>query len=379
VMIATEGEKALQRVKLTRPDLILMDVLMPVMGGFEACRRLKAAETTRDVPVLFMTALADTRSKVDGFQAGGVDYITKPIEIEEVLARVDTHLSLKRIRDRLAKQNRQLQAEVAARKRAEKEVRTINAELEQRVLNRTAELSRANRHLELEIAEHRQTEKELKASLKEKEVLLKEVHHRVKNNLQVVSSLLKLQAADPGDQPVEEMFLESCNRIRAMALVHERLYKSGDLADIDLAAYVEELVATLTDAYGKHAQRVSTRVSGGGIFLNITCAIPCGLVINELVTNALKHAFPSQENGEITIVVGTTGKNEIELIVADNGAGLPDGIDLCGGKTMGLSLVTMLVEDQLEGTLELDRTGGTRYRIVFGIDDSKQSRLKTEG
>jgi PAS domain S-box-containing protein len=164
VMVATSGEQTIKRAGLKTPDLILLDVLMPGMDGFETCRRLKAEESTRDIPVIFMTALGATESKVKGFELGAVDYVTKPIEVEEVLARVRTHLSLHTMRLELEVQNRRLQQEIQERQQAEEEIRKLNAELEQRVEERTGELREANEQLKQKIEERKRTEEALRES-----------------------------------------------------------------------------------------------------------------------------------------------------------------------------------------------------------------------
>ena len=161
VAVAQEGEEGLARAEFVQPDLILLDVVMPGMDGFETCRRLKASASTRDIPVIFMTALADTQDKISGFAAGGVDYVTKPFQIDEVWARVATHLALRSAQKRLAQQNAQLQQEIAMRRRAEADLQTANNVLEERVAARTAELVRTNASLEQKIAEYNQAERRI--------------------------------------------------------------------------------------------------------------------------------------------------------------------------------------------------------------------------
>jgi diguanylate cyclase (GGDEF)-like protein len=161
VAVAQEGEEGLARADFVQPDLILLDVVMPGMDGFETCRRLKASASTRDIPVIFMTALADTQDKISGFSAGGVDYVTKPFQIDEVWARVATHLALRSAQKRLAQQNAQLQQEIAMRRRAEADLQTANNVLEERVAERTAELVRTNASLEQKIAEYNQAERRI--------------------------------------------------------------------------------------------------------------------------------------------------------------------------------------------------------------------------
>jgi diguanylate cyclase (GGDEF)-like protein len=161
VAVAQEGEEGLARAEFVQPDLILLDVMMPGMDGFETCRRLKASGNTRDIPVIFMTALSDTQDKIAGFAAGGVDYVTKPFQIDEVWARVTTHLALRSAQKRLAQQNAQLQQEIAMRRRAEADLQTANSVLEERVAARTAELVRTNASLEQKIAEYNQAERRI--------------------------------------------------------------------------------------------------------------------------------------------------------------------------------------------------------------------------
>ena len=214
-----------------------------------------------------------------------------------------------------------------------------------------------------DITEQKQAQDKLTASLKEKEVLLKEVHHRVKNNLQVISSLLNLQSRHITDKASRAMFKESQSRIRAMALIHEKLYTSEDLAHIDIAEYMQDLTASLFSTYTvRNAIKVNIAITD--IFLTITTAIPCGLIINELVTNALKHAFPHQQDGTITISMTPSTNDSLILTVSDTGIGFPKDIDFRNTTTLGMQLVTSLVE-QLEGTITLDRSEGTRFRIEF--------------
>ncbi len=204
--------------------------------------------------------------------------------------------------------------------------------------------------------------KKLQDSVREKEVLLKEIHHRVKNNMQIVSSLLNLQSAYIKDESLREIFRESQNRILSMSLVHEKLYHSKDLANIDFNEYIRVLTHDLLQSYGA-SERIALIMDTEDISLGIDTAIPCGLIINELVSNALEHAFPDRE-GEIRIALHSYD-SETELIVADNGVGMPEDVDFRDTDSLGLRLVTILVEDQLQGTIRLERDGGTKFRITF--------------
>ena len=217
---------------------------------------------------------------------------------------------------------------------------------------------------ERDITERKRVEKQIKDSLREKEVLLKEIHHRVKNNLQIISSLLNLQSRYIKDKQTLEMLRESQNRIRAMALVHEKLYQSKDLTKVNLAEYLQKEVADLFRSYGVSSEAIKLKIDTDDVFLNIDTAIPCGLIINELVSNSLKHAFPDGREGEIRIEVRSEGDGQFTLIVGDNGVSFPKDLDFRNTETLGLQLVTTLVA-QLGGTIELERDGGTTFKIKF--------------
>jgi len=215
----------------------------------------------------------------------------------------------------------------------------------------------------LDITERKQAENKITASLKEKEVLLKEVHHRVKNNLQVISSLLNLQSQHIKDKDSLEMFQESQNRVRSMALIHEKLYTSEDLSRIDIAAYIQDLTASLFSTYTV-GNEIKINIDVTDIFCTITTAIPCGLIINELVTNAVKHGFPKERDGTITVSMTPSNTDSLILTVSDNGIGFPEEIDFRNTTTLGMQLITSLVE-QLEGTITLGRSEGTTFTITF--------------
>ena len=215
----------------------------------------------------------------------------------------------------------------------------------------------------LDITERKQAENKITASLKEKEVLLKEVHHRVKNNLQVISSLLNLQSQHIKDKDSLEMFQESQNRVRSMALIHEKLYTSEDLSRIDIAAYIQDLTASLFSTYTV-GNEIKINIDVTDIFCTITTAIPCGLIINELVTNAVKHGFPKERDGTITVSMTPSNTDSLILTVSDNGIGFPEEIDFRTTTTLGMQLITSLVE-QLEGTITLGRSEGTTFTITF--------------
>jgi len=216
--------------------------------------------------------------------------------------------------------------------------------------------------------EMRRAEDQIKASLQEKEVLLKEIHHRVKNNLQVIYSLLRLQSAHIKDKHDLEIFKESRNRVMSMAFVHEKLYQSEDLAMIDFAEYSRKLATSLFHSYAAYPEIIALEINVEDVFLGIDNAIPCGLIINELVSNCLKHAFPKGKKGKIRVELRSDkdlhAGDKFTLTVSDDGIGFPKDLDFRNADTLGLQLVTTLVK-QLKGTIELDRDGGTEFKITF--------------
>ncbi|MGQ9559951.1 MAG: PAS domain S-box protein [Candidatus Oleimicrobiaceae bacterium] len=216
--------------------------------------------------------------------------------------------------------------------------------------------------------ERKRSSDQLKASLKEKEVLLKEIHHRVKNNMQVISSMLNLQSGCVTNPEVETVLRDSQNRVRSMALIHEKLYQSRDLSRIDFADYVSKLTNDLFRSYGVNPDCIELVAHAEAVSLGIDAAIPCGLIINELVSNCLKHAFPDGRKGRVEVTL--LPKNGMyELTVRDNGVGFPKGLDFRNTDSLGLQLVTTLTE-QLDGTVELTTNGeGTEFRILFKRDD----------
>ncbi|MCQ8104137.1 PAS domain S-box protein [Methylomonas sp. SURF-2] len=215
----------------------------------------------------------------------------------------------------------------------------------------------------VDITERKNANDKLRQALNEKEMLLKEVYHRVKNNLQVVSSLINLQAGSVNNQNTADLLKQSADRIKAMALLHEKLYQSKDLARIDFNEYIRSLVNHLLYGYGTHAGNVLISLRIDNVFLDMDTAIPCGLIINELVSNALKYAFPDDKTGEIRIGF-IRSEAEFELTISDNGVGLPPELDFKNTSSLGLQLVDTLTK-QLLGQMSLDRTDGTSFTLRF--------------
>lgn len=198
-------------------------------------------------------------------------------------------------------------------------------------------------------------------------MLLKEIHHRVKSSLQVTSSLLSLQSHEIADERDLDLFINSQNRVNTMALIHERLYQSDDLSQVDFADYIPALADSLFNTYKTSTQEIDLQVDVGDLMLDLDQAIPCGLMLNELISNSLKYAFPDERPGEIRVRLGATADGHVELVVGDNGIGLPADLNFRTTKFLGLQLINILAR-QLLGSVELqNREAGTEFHVRFPL------------
>lgn len=311
--LVPSGEEAIQKAMETNADLVLMDIMLEGdMDGIEAANRIN---NQYGIPVIYLTAYRNeeifNRAKLSEPYA----YIVKPFEERELKTNVEIVLN---------------------RHKAEQE----------RI--KLTELTAKN-----EI---------LKRSLNEQETLLREIHHRVNNNMQIISSMLSLQSTQVKDPTDLQLFKDSQNRVKSMAKVHERLYQSYDLSTIKFADYCKSL---LTDLFSSHRAPPSVRLKLDidNVPFNMETAIPCGLLINELVSNSLKYAFPDK-NGEIAVSLKHYNQNKYLLTISDNGIGIPDDIDFENGPSLGFRLVHNLT-NQLEGKIELFKMGGTTFKLLF--------------
>ena len=217
------------------------------------------------------------------------------------------------------------------------------------------------------VDDRKKVEEQIKISLEEKEVLLKEIHHRVKNNMQIVSSLLGLQSHYIGDKNALDVFKESRSRVRSMAMIHENLYQTENIARINFDEYIQKLVSELFNSYKTDVSLITHEMDLCEVSLDIDTAIPCGLILNELVTNSIKHAFPiskNEENGVINVKLSKETENMVEIVVSDNGVGFPENIDFQNSPSLGLKLVNNLVI-QINGEMELKNNNGAEFRIKF--------------
>ena len=213
----------------------------------------------------------------------------------------------------------------------------------------------------------REMEQQLRANLAEKVVLLQEIHHRVKNNMQVISSLLQLQGNRIQDPEARKVFKEARDRVKAMALIHEALYQSTDMAKIDLGNYLDRLAGYLFRVHRSTAQQVRLKLNADTVFVSLDRAVPCALVMSELISNALKHAFHAGRQGDLNVRVTDLGHGNIRVRVADNGVGFPEGFDLNRTEGLGLQLVADIVEEQLDGHMEISSDGGAVFTVTFKI------------
>ena len=214
-----------------------------------------------------------------------------------------------------------------------------------------------------DITERKKAESEILRSLKEKELLLREIHHRVKNNLQIISTLLTLQSSQSKKNNVNDLYRESQNRIQSIALVHENLYHSEDLAHINFEAYAKGLITDLFDSYGVDASKIKLNLQIEEVTFGIETAIPCGLILNELVSNSLKHGFNNNETGYVSVVLNKLNNGKYALKVSDNGAPFSNGLDVLSNDSLGLEIIKKLV-DQLDASLSFNKDN-KEFKIIF--------------
>jgi two-component sensor histidine kinase len=315
---AQSGREALKHLLNMDFALIILDVKMPVMDGFETAALIRQRERSRHTPIIFLTAYqADEQQVFQGYAAGAVDYMFKPVVPEILRSKATVFVELAKKTELIARQAVELKMQG-----------------------------------------------ELEASLKEKEALLKEVHHRVKNNLQVICSLLNLQTPYVRDEQDLEIFRESQGRIRSMALVHEKIYQSKDLSSLDFAEYIKNLTAELFKTYLRNGSRITLQTDIHEVRLGIDQAVPLGLLINELITNAIKHAFPERTKGQVEVSLHEPLPGAYKLIVQDDGIGLPPGLDVDHTPTLGLQIVSSL-SHQLRGRAAFSTEHGTRFELTF--------------
>jgi len=253
------------------------------------------------------------------------------------------------------------------------QLQEAHKELERRVEQRTSELSETNARLAAEVTERKRAEETIRGSLQEKELLLREVHHRVKNNLQIVSSLLKLPLRRSQGEGLADIVKETQDRIRSIWLIHEKLYRSENLSIVDFDEYVHTLALHLFESYSVDRSRIVLSLDCEPVQLDVDTAIPCGLILNEVVSNALNHAFPGARRGEVTIRLRRLPDDHCRLTVRDDGIGIAAGVDTTSFHTLGMRIVDSLAR-QIDGIVDFDTSGGTTFSLNFPIDGKARNR-----
>ena len=378
VSVAVNGESAIEQIKYFPPALILLDIVMPEISGFETYDLLKQDDTTKNIPIIFITALSDIENKVKAFSMGAVDYITKPFQQDEVIARVKIQLRLCQLNQALNQQNDYLQSQITAKQKAENALLKLNNELTQANCKLNLEVKERKKaiiDLQQEIFQHETTERKLQIALEQKELLLKEIHHRVKNNLVVASSLLSFQSSYIDHPETLKALQNTQERIKAMALVHEYLYNSSDLENINFGQYVQNLANQILYCHNALSQNINLVLNIAPVLLSIETANPCGLIINELLSNSLKHGFKQKSKGNIYVTLEKSDSDYFILIVKDDGVGFPPELDVYNSQSLGLELIYTLVE-QLEGKVEIKNNNGAETIITF-TELNYKKRLET--
>nr|WP_279343363.1 ATP-binding protein [Fundidesulfovibrio terrae] len=442
VISAFDGRDGLEKALRYRPDLIVSDVMMPVLTGEGMVRELRRRPEMVDVPIIMLTAKADEALRLSLLKEGVQDYITKPFSSEVLLARVDGCMKERRRHAaELTETRKRFQAtfELAAVGMAQVSVegrwilvnqklcdivgysreemfgmtfqdithpddlasdldmvgKVISGEIktysrEKRYIRKDKSSVWTNLTVALvrdasgapgyfisvieDIQARKDAQEAVNDSLREKDVLLKEIHHRVKNNLQIITSLISLQCAgisNPGELERAER-LEW--RIRSMALIHEQLYGAADnFASIDMAEYIENLAGKLAASFSGRNGKVRLHINAAPTLLGIDKAVPCGLLVNELITNAFKHAFDASRGGNLNISLHKNG-SEAQLTISDDGPGFPEGFDIRDSPSLGAQLVSELAR-QLGGTLRTDNAPGAEIEVRFPLGKARRESM----
>jgi PAS domain S-box-containing protein len=403
---ANTGQAAIDLAH-NQPDLILLDVNLPDINGFEVCRRIKNDPQTSAIPILHLSASrADTNSAVQGLEGGADGYLTHPIDSTVLVATINSVLRAKRaevhwqttfnsIRDGICLLS--LDKKILNYNKAFNEMLHIkndlrDSDIDAFLQSRSKDFTPGQPDQEFQIddkwvgmslhdvkngigqangfvltladiTERKLAEENVRASLREKEMLLQEIHHRVKNNLQVIVSLLGLQSQQVSDSQAVGALEESRDRIKAMALIHENLYRERDPAGVNLSAYLKTIASQIVSGYSL-SKNIELIYNGDHVGVDLNKAMPIGLILNELLTNSLKYAYEDVSRGILEVSL-TKNNDAIQLLVRDNGRGLESEETLATSKRLGWRLINLLTK-QIDGHLEIlwDRPG-TNIRISF--------------
>lgn len=314
--IAENGSHGLELYQKHKPDLVITDMVMPVMNGLEMVKEIK--KFAPDARFVVMSAYSEKDSFIESIHLGVDGYLMKPVEAKKLLSLIDEFAGITLMKWEL---------EAKEKKRQE-------------------------------------AEDNMKKSLAEKDVLLREVHHRVKNNMQIISSILSMQSRNIDDPRLKEILQESQNRIHSMALIHENLYNHKSLANIMFSTYIKSLTGNIARTYSNQQANIQFDYQIDDAYLPMDIAIPCGLIINELISNSFKYAFVNKPSGVISIHFKNIQENEYLLTVSDNGIGIPAEINIHKTKSLGMKILHRLVQ-QIDGEIKNDFSNGTKFIIQF--------------
>lgn len=365
IISAVNGADALEKSRQEPPDIVLTDILMPVMDGFSFCKNWKKDEMLKDIPFIFYTATyTDRKDEEFALSLGADRFIAKPVEPEELAQIVLDVLN----EDRSKKHY--IQAE--SPEKNEIFYKQYNATLIRKLEQKMIQTEEANVKLNKEINERKKIEEALRVSLSEKETLLRELYHRTGNTIQLISSFLSFKLGYSFSDEIRNFVYDMQNRIQSMALVHKKLYESKNLSSIKLNDYVRELVDFFMIS-GKYDSKTSFKLDIEDINIFIDTAIPFGFVLNELISNSLAHAFPKGNGGEIKISIHRAADNLLELSFSDNGTGFSEGFNFDSDGKMGLKIISLVTEDQLKGRVDFRLGPGFSCLIRFNDSLYKQS------
>lgn len=427
---AGEGLKGIELAKEYMPDLILCDVNLPDTDGYEILGTIRQDENLSIIPFIFLTVHADSNDIRHGMSIGADDYITKPFTEKELISAVKARLKKQEILNKhfllmadaspvmiwlsgadksctyfnkrwLDFRGRTMEEEkcdgwleglypeditpcMESYRKAFKEKKDLSIEYRLKRFDNQYRwvLETGNPYFDadgafagyigscIDITERKQMEEKLETSLREKEILLKEIHHRVKNNLQFISSLLYLQSSHIKDRQILDICNDIKNRISMMANIHENIYQSENFSYINFSKQINSLVNNIYQSYSGNSQKIDFNIKVEDVTLELDMAVSCSLILNELLTNSFKYAFTDKDEGEISIEFYRKDKKYI-LVYKDDGKGFPCDLDPFKSKSLGLHIVKLSVK-QIDGTMEIDRTKGVKFKFEFSANNDKK-------
>jgi two-component sensor histidine kinase/ActR/RegA family two-component response regulator len=395
VEAAINGKNALERARRDPPDLIISDILMPVMDGFTLCCEWRRDPRLKRIPFVFYTATyTDRKDEELALKLGADLFLRKPLDPDEIVkivlqfegydARTGNTGMLDHHSKQLVEPNEGINGEVEGERNficgeEHDSVPGTGANGQDQIYKLYNErlvqkLEAKMFQLEDTVTQFRESQEQLQRSLDEKEILLKELYHRTKNNMHVICGMLELQSIQSEDTQSASIFREIENRIQSMALVHKKLYQSSNLSNVNFREYVTDLAEMMTESYQVAAKDIDLQLDVDSIPMGIDIAIPCGLVLNELFSNTFKYAFPKGANGRISVRVHRQECGDISMEYSDSGVGLPQGYNIEEAMSLGMNMIRSIVEHQLRGTVDFIDHEGLTCTINFN-DNLYSGRL----